>query len=112
MLTFLPGFKEEGPGDSWPLHTLEGASTLQLLVQLQRPLMERFGESQGPQKFHPAWNSCLVSPLPPLCLCCSHVAAVSLGISQTTSGPTIAKMSPGERGPLAGYRYRWGFGLL
>lgn len=44
-LHFLPGVREEGPGGARPLHPLEGASTLQLLVQLQRPLI--VGEVSG-----------------------------------------------------------------
>lgn len=61
--------------------------------------------SQGPQRCHRAWNCDLVSPVPSVPICCSDVAAVCLGISQISSGHTIANMSPGEWGPLAG---AWG----
>lgn len=61
--------------------------------------------SRGPQRCHRAWNCDLVSPVPSVPICCSDVAAVCLGISQISSGHTIANMSPGEWGPLAG---AWG----
>ena len=96
-----PGDGRRGGIGPSALPPLEGASPRQCGPELSVGLKAAGGRIRGCLgdliwKYCSAWNCCLASSGLPPPLWCSDVAAASLGLLQTSCGPTTGHGSPGS----------------